>query len=236
MDRPASGEVPGHRAAGGAPPHRRPRLRRRPLPDELRGRGDRLRLLALRGSRRAPQADRRRRRAAAGGDHDDRASPTTTCRPAAYDRTARLEDMDDNWMEASLCFPTFPRFCGQTFLEAKDNELALLCVRAYNDWMVEEWCGDTGGRLIPLTPDPAVGRTGRGRRGAAQRGPRRAGRVLQRDPGAPRTAERARPRRLLGPVLRRLRRDRHRRQHAHRLVLEDAVHVAPTPPLRSRPR
>ena len=23
-------------------------------------------------------------------------------------------------------------------------------MRAYNDWMVEEWCGDSGGRLIPL--------------------------------------------------------------------------------------
>ena len=23
-------------------------------------------------------------------------------------------------------------------------------MHAYNDWMVEEWCGDSGGRLIPL--------------------------------------------------------------------------------------
>jgi predicted TIM-barrel fold metal-dependent hydrolase len=58
--------------------------------------------------------------------------------------------MDVNWVEASLCFPTFPRFCGQTFLEARDKDLALLCVRAYNDWMVEEWCAGSGGRLIPL--------------------------------------------------------------------------------------
>ena len=62
-------------------------------------------------------------------------------RPGCYDQKARLEDMDVNWVEASLSFPTFPRFCGQTFLEAKDRELAMLCVRAYNDWMVEEWCG-----------------------------------------------------------------------------------------------
>ena len=55
-----------------------------------------------------------------------------------------------NHVEASLCFPTFPRFCGQTFTEAKDRELGLACVQAYNDWMVEEWCGDSGGRLIPL--------------------------------------------------------------------------------------
>ena len=37
-----------------------------------------------------------------------------------YDPKARLEAMDANHTEASLCFPTFPRFCGQTFLEAKD--------------------------------------------------------------------------------------------------------------------
>ena len=74
--------------------------------------------------------------------------------PGWYDPKARLADMDLNWVEASLCFPTFPRFCGQTFLEAKDRELALACVKAYNDWMVEEWCGDSKGRLIPLTLIP----------------------------------------------------------------------------------
>jgi predicted TIM-barrel fold metal-dependent hydrolase len=71
-------------------------------------------------------------------------------RKGCWDQQARLEDMDVNWVEASLSFPTFPRFCGQTFLEAKDRDLAMLCVQAYNDWMVEEWSAGTGGRLIPL--------------------------------------------------------------------------------------
>jgi predicted TIM-barrel fold metal-dependent hydrolase len=71
-------------------------------------------------------------------------------RPGCYEPKARMDDNDLNWVEASLCFPTFPRFCGQTFLEAQDRELALACVHAYNDWMVEEWCGDSGGKLIPL--------------------------------------------------------------------------------------
>jgi predicted TIM-barrel fold metal-dependent hydrolase len=75
-------------------------------------------------------------------------------RPGCYDPKARLEDMDVNWVEASLCFPTFPRFCGQTFTEAKDRDLGLACLLAYNDWMVEEWCGDSGGRLLPLTLIP----------------------------------------------------------------------------------
>ena len=71
-------------------------------------------------------------------------------RPGSYEVKPRLEDMDANHIEAALCFPTFPRFCGQTFTEAKDKELGLLCIKAYNDWMVDEWCGDSGGRLIPL--------------------------------------------------------------------------------------
>ncbi|MCW2547282.1 MAG: amidohydrolase [Mycobacterium sp.] len=76
--------------------------------------------------------------------------PYSEMRPGCYDRDARLADMDVNRTERSMCFPTFPRFCGQTFLEAKDKELALASVRAYNDWMIEEWCGPAGGRLIPL--------------------------------------------------------------------------------------
>jgi predicted TIM-barrel fold metal-dependent hydrolase len=75
-------------------------------------------------------------------------------RPGCFEPSARLADMDANWVEASLCFPTFPRFCGQTFAEARDKDVALACVRAYNDWMVDEWCGDSNGRLIPLTLVP----------------------------------------------------------------------------------
>ncbi|MDT3440442.1 MULTISPECIES: amidohydrolase family protein [unclassified Pseudofrankia] len=91
--------------------------------------------------------------AAVGFDREDMTmSPITydEMRPGCYDPAARLADMDLNHVEASLSFPTFPRFCGQTFAEASDRELAAACVIAYNDWMVEEWCGDSGGRLIPL--------------------------------------------------------------------------------------
>jgi predicted TIM-barrel fold metal-dependent hydrolase len=73
-----------------------------------------------------------------------------TMRQGSYLVPERLADMDVNHVEASLCFPTFPRFCGQTFFEADDKELALACVQAYNDWMVDEWCGPSSGRLIPL--------------------------------------------------------------------------------------
>jgi predicted TIM-barrel fold metal-dependent hydrolase len=103
------------------------------------------------------QVPQTRLSAAAGFPRDEvKVVPITydEMRRGCWEPQARLEDMDVNHVEASLCFPSFPRFCGQTFLEARDKDLALLCVQAYNDWMVDEWCGSTGGRLIPLTLIP----------------------------------------------------------------------------------
>jgi predicted TIM-barrel fold metal-dependent hydrolase len=72
-------------------------------------------------------------------------------RPGCYRQPERLADMDANGVDASVCYPNaFVRFCGQTFAEAKDKELALLCVQAYNDWMIEDWAAGSGGRLVPL--------------------------------------------------------------------------------------
>lgn len=71
-------------------------------------------------------------------------------RPGCWQPQARLADMTANHVEASLCFPNYPRFAGQIFLNAKDRDLAQLCVEAYNDFMVDEWCAGSGGRLIPL--------------------------------------------------------------------------------------
>jgi predicted TIM-barrel fold metal-dependent hydrolase len=99
------------------------------------------------------QVPQTRLSAAAGFDRDEVTVTGITydqMRRGCWDPKARLEDMDVNHVEASLAFPSFPRFCGQEFMEAQDKELSDLCVKAYNDWMVEEWCGDSGGRLIPL--------------------------------------------------------------------------------------
>ena len=102
---------------------------------------------------------------AAAGRRKEEFSPTPVTyeemRPGCYDPVARLEDMNRDGVLASLCFPSFPRFCGQTFYEAPDRELGLLCVKAYNDWMIDEWSGAAPGRFIsgiilPLW-DPAEG-------------------------------------------------------------------------------
>ena len=71
-------------------------------------------------------------------------------RSGCYDLASRLADMDVDGVEASICFPNlFIRFCGQRFTEARDKDVALLCVRAYNDWIVEDWRDASGGRIIP---------------------------------------------------------------------------------------
>ena len=77
-------------------------------------------------------------------------------RPGCWKQPERLADMEANHTDASVCFPNvLPRFCGQAFLERADKELALLCVQAYNDWIIDEWCaGDGYGKLIPLTLIP----------------------------------------------------------------------------------
>lgn len=74
--------------------------------------------------------------------------------PGHYDAAARTALMDRDGVLASLCFPTVPRFCGQAFLEADDKELALRCLRAYNDWMIDGWAGAAPGRFIPIIVVP----------------------------------------------------------------------------------
>ncbi len=84
--------------------------------------------------------------------------PTTydELHPGTWKQGPRLEDMTTDGVSASMCYPNLvPRFCGQTFLERGDRETSLECVRSYNDWMIDEWCGGAGfGRLLPLTLIP----------------------------------------------------------------------------------
>ena len=72
-------------------------------------------------------APHKRHVAAVGFSRDEMtASPITydEMRPGCYEPKARVEDMLFDGVDASLCFPTMPRFCGQTFSEANDMDLA----------------------------------------------------------------------------------------------------------------
>lgn len=70
--------------------------------------------------------------------------------PGCHDPVARLADMDLDGVWAGLNFPSFARFACTVFLDGKDRELALLGLRAYNDWMLDEWCAAAPDRYIPL--------------------------------------------------------------------------------------
>jgi predicted TIM-barrel fold metal-dependent hydrolase len=71
-------------------------------------------------------------------------------RQGAWDPVARLADMDADGVAIQAPFPTLPGFAGNKFIDAKDKELALLCVRAYNDFVLDEWCAAARDRYIGL--------------------------------------------------------------------------------------
>jgi predicted TIM-barrel fold metal-dependent hydrolase len=71
-------------------------------------------------------------------------------RRAVWDPSARLHDMDISGVWASLCFGSIVwGFAGTRFSQIADPALGLACLRAYNDWMLEEWCGAAPDRYIP---------------------------------------------------------------------------------------
>lgn len=75
-------------------------------------------------------------------------------RPGCYDARARVADMDMDGIQAALCFPSFPRLPGTVFIQARGKEVALLCIQAWNDFILDEWCAAAPDRLIPLVMLP----------------------------------------------------------------------------------
>lgn len=67
--------------------------------------------------------------------------------PGCYDPKERLKDMDIDGVHSGICFPSFPRFAGTVFLEGEDKGLALRCVQAFNDFVIDEWSATDPGRL-----------------------------------------------------------------------------------------
>ncbi|WP_095046556.1 amidohydrolase family protein [Streptomyces sp. WM6386] len=70
--------------------------------------------------------------------------------PGCYDPAERLKDMDVDGVYAGMAFPSFPRFAGTVFLEGQDKGLALRCVQAYNDFVLDEWSATDPNRLVPV--------------------------------------------------------------------------------------
>jgi len=89
--------------------------------------------------------------ACAGKDTDEFSIDPITyaeMRPSCYNSKARLADMDRDGTLATGTFPSYPGLCGQTFLEQPDRELALACIQAYNDFVLDEWVAVDRKRFI----------------------------------------------------------------------------------------
>ena len=61
-------------------------------------------------------------------------------RAGCYDIDERIKDMDLDGVHAQLCFPSLPGFAGSTFFDMQDKKLAYACIRAWNDFSLDEWC------------------------------------------------------------------------------------------------
>jgi predicted TIM-barrel fold metal-dependent hydrolase len=71
-------------------------------------------------------------------------------RTGVWDARARLADFDLIGVWASLSFPSLLfGFAGYRLAVAGDEDAGLAAVRAYNDWMLGEWCGTDVDRFIP---------------------------------------------------------------------------------------
>lgn len=74
--------------------------------------------------------------------------------PACFDPRARVAVLDQGRIAASACFPTWVGFSGTRLSAAKDKRLGLACIQAYNDFVLDEWCGSVPGRHIPVVLVP----------------------------------------------------------------------------------
>lgn len=73
--------------------------------------------------------------------------------PGAYDARARLDYMDSLGIWAMVMYPNVGGFGSQVFLQMKDPEVMLTCVKVYNDWQTE-WASADPRRLLPITSTP----------------------------------------------------------------------------------
>jgi len=84
-------------------------------------------------------------------DHRFEPSRFEEVRPGCYRIKDRIRDMDIGGIHASVNFPSgVTGFGGTLFSEAKDRELGLACMRAWNDWLYDEWHSPYPDRIVPL--------------------------------------------------------------------------------------
>ncbi len=74
--------------------------------------------------------------------------------PGCFDPYERKKDFLSNGIFASVSFPTLPGFAGRKFGLFDDKDLALTCVKAWNDFILDEWCPAAPEMYVPMTIAP----------------------------------------------------------------------------------
>lgn len=73
--------------------------------------------------------------------------------PGSYDAKARLAYLDEAGIWAQVLYPNIAGFGSQNFLDMPNEELKLLCVEAYNNFL-QEWCSADPNRLLGVMATP----------------------------------------------------------------------------------
>lgn len=73
-------------------------------------------------------------------------------RPGAFDAVARLEDQALEGVESEIVYPGW-----LLLYEIDDFELKAACLRVYNDWLLDDFCAATPGRVLGICPLPVGG-------------------------------------------------------------------------------
>ena len=85
----------------------------------------------------------------------------------AFTPAERLKAMDSAGIDYSVLYPTVAGLAGETFGRLQDSELEIACVRAYNDWLIDEWASASD-RFIPAVSGADLARRSGDRRDQAR--------------------------------------------------------------------
>jgi predicted TIM-barrel fold metal-dependent hydrolase len=71
--------------------------------------------------------------------------------PGNYDGAAHIKDMESDGIQAAV---VYPQMVYQAYTTLKDRELGLACLRAFNDWLLEDFTAVDPKRLVGMSMVP----------------------------------------------------------------------------------
>ena len=71
--------------------------------------------------------------------------------PGNYDGAAHIKDMASDGIDAAV---VYPQMVYRAYTGLKDRELGLACLRAFNDWLLDDFCAADPARLIGMCMVP----------------------------------------------------------------------------------